>query len=139
AGYRLRKVARRYRTPLSVAGAFLVLLVVGVVFSVWQSVRARSAENAAVLAERQTRKALDETQDARDETAKALAESQEYAKRLKEEKEASERLRYVSDIRLAQHAADQNDFDRLQDLLASHRPHRAGDIDLRGFEWYYLD
>ena len=31
AGYRLRKFARKYRTPLRVAGAFLVLLVVGAV------------------------------------------------------------------------------------------------------------
>jgi serine/threonine protein kinase/WD40 repeat protein/Flp pilus assembly protein TadD len=47
AGYRLRKFARKYRTPLWVAGAFLVLLVVGAIFSTWQAILATLAETKA--------------------------------------------------------------------------------------------
>ena len=38
---------RKYRTPLRVAGAFLLLLVAGVVASTWQAIRATVAEQAA--------------------------------------------------------------------------------------------
>jgi hypothetical protein len=40
--YRLRKVARKYRRPLQFAGGFLTLLVLGVIVSTWQAVRATS-------------------------------------------------------------------------------------------------
>jgi tetratricopeptide (TPR) repeat protein len=48
AAYRLRKLARKYRAPLRVAGVFLVLLVLAAAVSVWQAVRATLAERAAV-------------------------------------------------------------------------------------------
>src|SRR6202522_4023311 len=51
AGYRLRKLASKYRTPLRVAGAFLVLLVLGAVVSIWQAIRATSAEKISKRAE----------------------------------------------------------------------------------------
>ena len=46
AGYRLRKFARKYRTPLRVAGAFLLLLVLGAIASTWQAIRATVAERS---------------------------------------------------------------------------------------------
>jgi serine/threonine protein kinase/tetratricopeptide (TPR) repeat protein len=49
--YRLRKFARKYRTPLRIAGVFAVLLVLAAVVSIWQAVRATVAERRA-LAER---------------------------------------------------------------------------------------
>ena len=47
AGYKLRKFARKYRTPLRVAGVFVLLLVLGAVLSLWQAVRATLAEQMA--------------------------------------------------------------------------------------------
>src|SRR5262249_45722532 len=47
--YRLRKFAGKYRMPLTVATAFALLLLAGVVVSTWQAVRARQAEGEAVL------------------------------------------------------------------------------------------
>ena len=47
ASYRLRKAARKYRTPLQVVGAFLLLLVAGVIASTWQAIRATLAERTA--------------------------------------------------------------------------------------------
>jgi eukaryotic-like serine/threonine-protein kinase len=44
AGYRLRKLARKYRKPLEAAAAFAILLLAGVVVSSWLAVRATQAE-----------------------------------------------------------------------------------------------
>src|SRR5258706_10756604 len=59
AAYRLRKLARRYRTPLRVAAGFALLLIGATLLSTWQAVRARRAEararadrDRAVLAEK---------------------------------------------------------------------------------------
>jgi serine/threonine protein kinase len=46
-GYRLHKFARRYRLPVSVAAALVLLLMAGVVVSAWQAVRATQAEDHA--------------------------------------------------------------------------------------------
>jgi serine/threonine protein kinase/tetratricopeptide (TPR) repeat protein len=50
-GYRLRKLARKYRTALTIAGLFVALLILAVCVSTWQAVRATRAERQA-LAER---------------------------------------------------------------------------------------
>ena len=47
AGYRLRKLTRRYKTPLRVAAALFLVLVTGVIVSTWQAIRAMQAEEAA--------------------------------------------------------------------------------------------
>lgn len=55
--YLIRKFARRNRTSLLVAGAFMVLLFIATVVSTWQAVRAKRAE---ALAERQRADAVEE-------------------------------------------------------------------------------
>ncbi len=51
AGYRLRKLARKHRTALGLAGVFVALLALAAGVSTWQAVRATRAEGRA-LAER---------------------------------------------------------------------------------------
>jgi serine/threonine protein kinase len=46
ARYRLRKLARRYRNPLATAAAFFFLLALASALSMWQAVRATTAERA---------------------------------------------------------------------------------------------
>jgi tetratricopeptide (TPR) repeat protein len=53
AGYRVRKFVRRHKRPLVTAAAFAVLLVVGLVVSIWQAVRATAAEGQARTAQAQ--------------------------------------------------------------------------------------
>src|SRR5262245_23413459 len=52
AGYRLRKLARKYRASLATALAFAALLIVGAVASTWQAIRATRSEGLATLAAR---------------------------------------------------------------------------------------
>jgi tetratricopeptide (TPR) repeat protein len=50
ASYRLRKLARKHRAGLTAAAALVALLVAGVAVSMWQMVRAKEAEHAALAA-----------------------------------------------------------------------------------------
>ena len=124
AGYKLRKFARRNRTPLRVAAAFLLLLIVGVIASAWQAFRATVAERAAtsnaIFAQNQKREA---------DEAKEMAEKQ---------RDELRKLNYIADMNLAQHAWEANNLGRTRQLLDKHRP-TADQADLRGFEWHYLD
>ena len=49
AGYRLRKFASKHRSALAAAAAFAGLLVVAVMLSTWQAIRATRAEKRALL------------------------------------------------------------------------------------------
>src|SRR5262249_57241684 len=82
AGYRLRKFARKYRMPVIVAAAFALLLVVGIVFSTWQAVRATQAEGEAVVqrdlakdAEEDATKKRQEAEAAREQARTAEAKA----------------------------------------------------------------
>jgi WD40 repeat protein/serine/threonine protein kinase len=137
AGYRLRKFARKYRTPLRVAGTFLLLLIAGVLASAWQAIRAtvaeraaRSSARAAKLSEQVARKRKDEAYE-----AKQLAEKRR--DELAAVNDTLRRANYVADMNLARVAWDENNLGRTRELLEKHRP-RPGEIDLRGFEWHYL-
>ena len=130
AGYRLGKLARKYRTALVTAAAFAVLLVAGVVVSTWQAVRATSAERVAKRAE---------------ETANFQRLAAEVAKQQAvEAKTESDRQRdqvsltaYASGMALAQRAWEENNVVRARELLAE-LPTEAAGRTLRGFEWSYL-
>ncbi len=67
--YRLRKLARKHKAALVIAGAFVLFLVVGMVVSAWQAVRATQAEgqmqverDRATQAERQMQVERDRAQ-----------------------------------------------------------------------------
>jgi WD40 repeat protein len=131
ASYRLRKLARKHRTPLRVAGTFLLLLVLGVIASAWQAIRATVAERAARESEKAAQERKREADDARGQAEKRRDE-------LAMLNEVLRRTHYVADINLARVAWDENDLALTHELLERYRP-RAGQPDLRGFEWDYLD
>jgi WD40 repeat protein/serine/threonine protein kinase len=123
-GYRLRKISRKYRTPLRVAGAFLLLLVLGVIVSAWQAIRATVAEGAAQVRKREADDARQQAEKRGDELA-ALNDT-------------LRRANYVADMNLADHAWALSNLIRTRELLDQHRP-KPGETDLRGFEWHYLN
>ena len=49
-----------------------------------------------------------------------------------------QRTLYAAHMNVAQHTWEEGNIQRVQELLEEHRP-KAGESDLRGFEWYYLD
>src|SRR5262249_18772521 len=67
AGYRLKKLARKHKKSLTVSAAFAMLLVLGVVASTWQAVRATRAEQ-------KTGETLKQVKDEQGKTQEALAQ-----------------------------------------------------------------
>jgi eukaryotic-like serine/threonine-protein kinase len=117
AGYRLRKLARRYRKALATAAALLGLLLAGVVVSTLLAVWATGAQ----------REAVKQRDEARDANAKL--------------REAQDELRinlYASRAGQIQNAWEADDVERVRALLRLQIP-RPGQRDLRGFEWHYRD
>jgi WD40 repeat protein/tRNA A-37 threonylcarbamoyl transferase component Bud32 len=131
AGYRLRKFARRYRTPMLVAGAFVLLLALGAIVAAWQAVRATAAERSASASA-----AVAHSREHEAELARGQAEERrDDLARLNED---LRRTHYIEEMNLARVAWDENNVGRTRELLEKHRP-RPGEPDLRSFEWYYLD
>ncbi len=67
-GYRLRKFTRRHKTAFRAAAAFAGLLLLGVVISTWQAVRAMAAERQAIANEA---RAVDEERKAKQSESEA--------------------------------------------------------------------
>ncbi len=109
AGYLLWKFARRNRGTLTTAVLISLVLISGAAVSLWQAVRATTAEQ-------RTAEALTAVQDQR---------------RLVE--------RHLFDARLNQVAQvlDRGQVERAQEVLEALRP-ELGALDLRGFAWNYL-
>jgi len=86
-GYRLKKFARKNRKLLGTAAAFVVLLVLGVLVSAWQAVRATDAEGRAVdeataaVAERNEKQAALERLEAEQVRTKAALAAESKARR----------------------------------------------------------
>jgi hypothetical protein len=61
------------------------------------------------------------------------------AQRVRDEKLLAGRHVYDFEMNLAQRAWDDSQRDVLSKLLDQQRPKHAGDVDLRGWEWHYLN
>jgi WD40 repeat protein/serine/threonine protein kinase len=137
AGYRLRKFARKYRRPMGVAGAFLLLLVTGVVASTWQAIRATAAEKKARSSERAALSSEQAAQERKEEADEARQLAEQRRDEVVAVNDTLRRANYVADMNLARVAWDESNLGRTRELLEKHRP-RPGETDLRGFEWHYL-
>ena len=105
-------------------------LVFGVVASTWQAVRAGNAERAATL---ERNRAEQQAQLAAQEAARATAE----ANRATTVATAARRYAYAAEINVALQALAESNLGRVRELLDRQQP-KAGEEDLRGFEWRYL-
>jgi WD40 repeat protein/serine/threonine protein kinase len=126
AGYRLRKFARKYRMPMTVAAAFALLLVVATVvawlLAAWALAETRRANDRALEASSQWEAAQQAEGKAKEEAARAQkAEQERY------------RQWYAATSHAMQQAWDSGQVVRLRTLLAE--TERYPD---RGFEWYYF-
>jgi WD40 repeat protein/serine/threonine protein kinase len=144
AGYRLRKFARKNQKLLATAAAFAALLLLGVVVSSWQAVRATQAEAMAVENEQKATANAVQAQEKEQEANQQRDDAQlqrDALQALNDKLQATQtQLRntlYAAHMNLAQHAWDRGGIGRMRELLEQHRP-KTGETELRGFEWNYL-
>jgi WD40 repeat protein len=114
--YRIEKLVRRNRLAFTAAALVALALVLGIVASTWQAIRAtrfhQQAQGEAQRAE-----------------AEALANRQNL---------------YAADMNLANHALENSNLLRVRELLEKHQPPSEESSnspvrsDLRGWEWRYL-
>ena len=107
--YRFQKLVRRNKGLVSAGTAVVAVLVLGMVVSIWQAVRA----------EREGRLAKSEGERAR-MAAETLRQNL-----------------YVADMGLSFQAWESGNASRARELLEQQRP-TSGQTDLRSFEWRYL-
>ena len=137
AGYRLQKLARKHRTAMVTAASFVVLLMLGAIVSTWQAVRARQAEGRAFHEAARVRLAEQQTRAERDKAVSAQRETEAKRRDAEAARQSLRQSLYISDIQLAQTAWNAGNREGMGVILDRQRP-RAGETDLRGFEWHYL-
>ena len=128
--YRFQKLVQRNRGVFAAVGAVALVLVLGVMVSTWQAVRATRAQRAQSRLRAEAEVAREAEAAQRQKAEKAQAEEAQQRRR-------AEAQAYASDMSLAQQALAMNDLGRARRLLDAHRP-APGEVDLRGWEWRYL-
>ena len=128
--YQLSKFSRRNSRYMRVAAAVGALLLVALLFSTFQAVRATRARTAAEAARRAALKSESTARAAQANEAKLRSQADAQAR-------AARQRAYASDIRLVQQTLEMNDLGRAQQLLERQTP-GPGENDLRGWEWRYL-
>ena len=128
--YRLQKLIRRNKAAFVTGAAVAAALVIGLGVSTRLYVREREAYRRAVVAERNQSRLRKDA-----EAAHANANEQ---RRSSEENARRSRLNsYAADVYSAFLALEAGNLGRAVDLL-EHQAPRAGEEDLRGFEWRWL-
>jgi WD40 repeat protein/serine/threonine protein kinase len=137
-GYKMRKFARKHKHLLATAAAFAAVLLLGVAGSGWQAVRATQAEVAALANEQQANANAVQAELKEQEANRLRDEAQKQRDEVRALNEQLQRTLYASQMNLAKHAWDADGVARVRELLENYRP-KAGETDLRGFEWNYLN
>jgi WD40 repeat protein/serine/threonine protein kinase len=128
--YRFSRLIRRNKLAFAAAGAVTAALLIGLFVASWQAVRATRAEQAA-------RHQSERARADRDRAVRAEADARVQAVAAKAGWGAARGNAYVVEINVALQALAENNLGRARDLLDRQRP-KAGQVDLRGFEWRYL-
>jgi eukaryotic-like serine/threonine-protein kinase len=125
--YKLQKAWQRNKIAFNATALVAMALILGTSASIWQAVKATRARKA----ETEQRFAA--------QTARTRAESNEHEavqqrQRAEMEQQRAERFFYDASMNLVQSAFEQNDFERVRQLLEETRTNA-----LRGFEWAYWE
>ncbi len=130
AAYQLQKAWKRNKVVFTAGALTAVALAIGMGASVWQATVATAARNdadGARLKEREQRLAAQAAQDKAEEE-RNRAETHKRENRLRA---------YTAEISAAFHALEENNLGRAIELRDHWWP-KAGENDLRGFEWRLL-
>jgi WD40 repeat protein/serine/threonine protein kinase len=128
--YRFQKLVRRNKLAFTAAVTVACTLVLGVVVSRWQAVRASTAEHQATA---EAARAVAAEKTALEKSKVAEMQRQ----RANDQTRVARQNLYAADMKLAQVSLDENNLDRALMLLERNRPNDDTE-DLRGFEWRYL-
>jgi WD40 repeat protein/serine/threonine protein kinase len=130
--YRLQKLVRRNKVAFGAAAAVAGALILGIIISTWQAIRATRARREAEAA-RQSEVQMRKDAQASEQKAQQAREGESKARQLAEaNKLIAERNLYVANMNSAQQAWSQNNIGRLKQLLDE-----TATFPGRGFEWYY--
>jgi len=137
AAYRFQKAFRRNKLVFAAGTAVAISLVVGLCLAAlgWRqtSTERDKALQARAGEEAQRKAAQASEQKAVEAGKRALTGEQE----ARSAAAAVRRTAYVADMALVQQAAAEGNLARARGLLDRYRP-KAGEDDIRGFEWRYL-
>ena len=128
--YRFQKLVRRNKLAVTATGAVATALLLGIVISTSQAVRATRATREALAAQQKAVEAR-AGEKAQRQKAEALAVENE-----KNYQTARQNL-YAADMAEASRRLKESDFARTRQLLEGQRP-KPGEEDVRGIEWRYL-
>jgi WD40 repeat protein/serine/threonine protein kinase len=135
--YKLQKLVRRNKLAFTAAGAIALALLFGLVATQRQAMRAMKAERAARSAESAEKTQAEQARTDRDRAVRAESDARVQALAAKDGWAMARRNAYAAEINVAFQALAENNLGRARDLLDRQRP-KAGEEDLRGFEWRYL-
>ncbi|MEZ6073228.1 MAG: serine/threonine-protein kinase [Pirellulales bacterium] len=128
--YRLRSLYRRNKGVFLTTCGLVAILIVGVLGSSSQAIRATRAERLA------SDRLTTETHARREAVEAGQREANLRITAERRLDDAKYNL-YVSHMRLAREDWEDGQIDRMIETLESHIP-RVGERELRGWEWYYL-
>jgi WD40 repeat protein/serine/threonine protein kinase len=128
--YRFTKFARRNRPAFAAATAVTAAILLGLVVSAWQAIRATRAQRA----EQNARLAADESRN-RESEQRGVAEAN--ARKATESESNTQRLLYAADMKLVHAAWEEGNLSRMIRLLEAHRP-KPGEAEARGFEYFHF-
>ena len=135
--YKFQKLVRRNKLAFIAASAVAVALVLGVVGSTAEAIRAKRAEQQQSRLREMAEQSQRAEAQQRHEAEAALAEEARQRGIATEQEMLARRRFYAAQMNLANHAWEAGQIPRTLDLLETQRPH-SGQEDLRGFEWFYL-
>ncbi|HEY3857603.1 MAG TPA: protein kinase [Verrucomicrobiae bacterium] len=128
--YRFQKLVRRNKLAFAAFASVATALLLGIIATTVQSVRATRAKEEALSARHEAEANEQKAKEAQANEAKLRehAQAQELAARQRA---------YASDMNVAAQALAGNNLGQTLDLLNRQRP-QPGQRDLRGWEWRYL-
>ena len=135
-GYRFQKLVRRNQLVFVAGIAVAAALVLGLIVSTAQAVRATHAQRAALAAQALARAAENEQSRLRVVAQEAQTAAEANAEKFKTTAIESRRGQYAADMFAASTEIEKGDYVNARSFLREYVP-RKGSEELRGFEWRY--